>query len=409
MQFFTAVFAAIALAAPVFASPAPLRAVEKFSGKTSGKFIVKLKEGVDKSKVFAQLKNSNVTHDWSVIHGFAGHLSDQAVNVLRASHDVEYITEDGIVTTFATQTNAPWGLSRISQPGRLANQNDGALTFSYTYDDSAGSGVDVYVVDTGVFTGHSTFGGRASWGATFGGYPDADGNGHGTHVAGTVGGSQYGVAKAVSIIAVKVLGDDGSGAITDIVDGLQWVSSAVDASGRPSIATLSLGGGASTPLDNAVTALVNNGIHVTVAAGNSNVDARSTSPARAAGAIAVGASTIADARAYFSNYGSVVSVFAPGLNVISSWIGSPTATNEISGTSMATPHVAGLVAYLIGKNGDDTPASIAALVKSLSVKGVLTGIRAYPFFVQKRCNTRTDFPPATLLARGTLNNLIQNA
>ncbi|KAG5639868.1 hypothetical protein DXG03_002741, partial [Asterophora parasitica] len=253
MQFFAAVFAAIALAAPVLASPAPLRTVEKFNGKTSGKFIVKLKEGVVKSKVFAQLKNSNVTHDWSVIHGFAGHLSDEALHTLRASPDVEYITEDGIATTFATQTNAPWGLARISQPGRLTNQNADALTFSYTYDDSAGAGVDVYVVDTGVYTGHSTFGGRARWGATFGGYPDADGNGHGTHVAGTVGGSQYGVAKAVSIIAVKVLGDDGSGAITGIIDGLQWVSSAAAASGRPSIATLSLGGGASTPLDNAVT------------------------------------------------------------------------------------------------------------------------------------------------------------
>ncbi|KAG5640906.1 hypothetical protein DXG03_006680 [Asterophora parasitica] len=424
MQFFTAVFAAIALAAPVFAGPAPLRAVEKFGGKTSGKYIVKLKEGVTKSKVFAQLKNSKVTHDWSVIHGFAGHLSDDAVNALRASPDVEYIAEDGIVTTFATQTNAPWGLSRISQKAKLANQNANALTFSYTYDNSAGSGVDVYVVGEypisltcmtsltraavqilvslmlfyfwqkpdfrcapqGVYTAHSTFGGRARWGATFGGYPDADGNGHGTHVAGTVGGSQYGVAKAVSIIAVKVLGDDGSGSVTDIVDGLQWVSSAAAASGRPSIATLSLGGGASVPLDNAVTSLVNKGIHVTVAAGNDNVDAKNTSPARAAGVITVGASTIADARASFSNYGSVVDVFAPGLNVISSWIGSTTATNQISGTSMATPHVAGLVAYLVGKNGNSSPASITALLKSLSVKSILTGVPS-----------------------GTANNLVQNA
>ncbi|KAG5640866.1 hypothetical protein DXG03_006770 [Asterophora parasitica] len=123
MQFFTAVLAAIALAAPVFAGPAPLRTVEKFNGKTSGKYIVKLKAGVAKSKVFGQLKNSKVTHDWSVVHGFAGQLSEDAVNVLRASPDVEYIAEDGIVTTFATQTNAPWGLSRLSQPGRLANQN----------------------------------------------------------------------------------------------------------------------------------------------------------------------------------------------------------------------------------------------------------------------------------------------
>ncbi|KAG5645289.1 hypothetical protein DXG03_006591 [Asterophora parasitica] len=307
MQFFTAVFAAIALAAPVFAGPTPLRTVEKFNGKTSGKYIVKLKEGVTKSKVFGQLKNSKVTHDWKVIHGFAGQLSEEAVNVLRASPDVEYIAEDGIVTTFATQTNAPWGLARLSQRAKLANQDTNALTFSYTYDNTAGAGVDVYVVDTGVYTAHSTFGGRARWGATFGGYPNADGNGHGTHVAGTVGGSQYGVAKAANVIAVKVLSDAGSGAIVDIVSGLEWVASAVAASRRPSIATLSLGGGASVPLDNAVT-----------------------------------------------------SVRLPQVAFY-----------------IPTPMVAGLVAYLIGKNGNSSPASIAALLKSSSVKGVLTGLRAY--------------------------------
>ncbi|KAG5640117.1 hypothetical protein DXG03_001049, partial [Asterophora parasitica] len=158
------------------------------------------------------------------------------------------------------------------------------------------------------------------------------------------------------------------------VSGLDWVAASVAASGRPSIATLSLGGGASTPLDNGVTSLVNKGIHVTVAAGNSNTDAGTTSPARAAGVITVGASTIADARASFSNYGAVVDVFAAGQNVISSWIGSTTATNNISGTSMATPHVAGLVAYLIGRNGNTSPAGIATLLRALSVKGIISGI-----------------------------------
>ncbi|RDB17350.1 Cuticle-degrading protease [Hypsizygus marmoreus] len=379
MRFFTAVFTAIALAAPVFSSPTPLRTVEKFEGKTSGKYIVKLKEGASKAAVIGKLRNSTVTHDWKLLNGFAGNLDSETVNLLRASPDVEYIAEDGIVHTFATQTNAPWGLARLSQDAKLTNQNTGALTFSYTYDNTAGSGVDIYIIGkasfhTGVYTAHSQFGGRARWGATFGGYANADGNGHGTHVAGTAAGSQYGVAKAANIIAVKVLSDGGSGSVSDIVSGLNWVANSAASSGRPSVASLSLGGGASTALDNAVTALTNVGIHVTVAAGNSNTNAGSTSPARAPAVITVGASTIADARASFSNYGAVVDVFAPGQNVISSWIGSTTATNNISGTSMATPHVAGLVAYLIAKNGNSSPAAISTLIKNLSVKNALTGI-----------------------------------
>ncbi|KAG5640674.1 hypothetical protein DXG03_007590 [Asterophora parasitica] len=371
MQFFTTVFAAIVLAAPVFAAPAPLR-------KFHGRYIVKLKDGVAKSKVLIQLKNSEITHEWSIVHGFAGQFSEDAVNVLRASSDVEYIAEDEIVTTSATQTNAPWGLARLSKPDKLANQNTRDLTFSYTYDNYAGFGVDVYVVDTGIYTAHSDFGGRARWGATFGGYPDTDGNGHGTHVAGIVAGTQFGVAKAANVIAVKVLSGFGSGSISDVISGLDWVASSVAASGRPSIATLALAiGSTSIPLDNAVTSLVDRGIHVTVAAGNSNTDAGSTSPARAAGAITVGASTITDARASFSNYGAVVDIFAPGENIISAWIGSTTATNNLSGTSIATPHVAGLVAYLISKHGNSPPAAITALIKSLSVKGILAGIRTF--------------------------------
>jgi len=374
MRFFTAILAAIALAAPVFSSPTPIHTVEKFAGKTSGKYIVKLKAGVSKAKVFGQIKNANITHDWNLIHGFAGELDAAAVNTLRASSDVEYISEDGILHIFDTQTDAPWGLGRISQPATLTNQDASALTFTYTYDATPGAGVDIYVIDTGVFIDHSEFGGRASWGATFGGYANADGNGHGTHVSGTAAGSTYGVSKAASIIAVKVLSDAGFGTAADIVSGLNWVATTVAASGRPSIATLSLGGPASTPVDDAVTSLVTAGIHVTVAAGNANTDAGNTPPARAPAVVTVGASTIADARASFSNYGAVVDIFAPGLNVISSWIGNTTATNSISGTSMATPHVAGLIAYLIGKNGNDTPDVLANTLQNLAVQGILTGI-----------------------------------
>jgi len=367
--------AAVALAVPAFAVPTTLHTVQKFDGQTTGRYIVKLKDGVAKSSVLGQV-NAKLTHDWEIINGFATELDAATLNTLRANPAVEYISEDGIMHTMTTQTDAPWGLSRISSTTKLANQNTSALTFSYTFDASAGSGVDIYVVDTGVFTAHSTFGGRATWGATFGGYASADGNGHGTHCAGTAAGSQYGVAKSAHIIAVKVLSDAGSGSVADIVSGLNFVLSSAQASGRPSIVSMSLGGGASTALDNAVATLTNGGVHVAVAAGNSNTDAGSTSPARAPSAVTVGASTIADARASFSNYGAVVDIFAPGVNVISSWIGSTTATNNISGTSMATPHVAGLIAYLIGLRGNVSPAAMSTQLKSLALNGVLTGIPA---------------------------------
>ncbi|CDO71600.1 hypothetical protein BN946_scf184911.g70 [Trametes cinnabarina] len=409
MKIFASIAAALALlAAPIFAAPtASLHTVEKYAGdKKPQSYIVKLKDGVDKSVHLDWLTahhghGATVTHpEWesNVLHGFAGILDENALNALRANPDVEYIAEDGIVHINAavTQTNAPWGLQRISQTAKLSSQNTNALTYTYTYDSSAGSGVDIYIVDTGIYTAHSEFGGRARWGATFGGYANADGNGHGTHVSGTAAGTTYGVAKKANLIAVKVLSDQGSGSVSDIVSGLNWVSQQAAASGRPSIASLSLGGSASTALDNAVTSLTRNGIHVTVAAGNDGTDAGSTSPARATAVVTVGASTIADARASFSNYGSVVDIFAPGQNVISSWIGSTTvsvapfppqltsqltfpphaiqATNNISGTSMATPHVAGLIATIISRDGNDTPAAISTKLQELSTKGALSGI-----------------------------------
>ncbi|KAG5652708.1 hypothetical protein H0H81_004021 [Sphagnurus paluster] len=190
------------------------------------------------------------------------------------------------------------------------------------------------------------------------------------HYRGTAAGIQCGVAKAANIIAVKVLGDDGwavsSNSINGIISGLNWISESAKASGRPSIASLSIGGSASTPLDNAVTALVNKGIYVTVAAGNSNVDAGNTSPARAFGSITVGASTITDARASFSNYGAVVDIFAPGQTILSAW----------PGAADATPHVAGLVANFIGKYGAISPAKMGELIQKSSVKGILSNIPA---------------------------------
>ncbi|PIL31922.1 hypothetical protein GSI_06626 [Ganoderma sinense ZZ0214-1] len=384
MQLFAAVATALALLSAASAAPTvQLKTVEKYAGSIKpSSYIVKLKDGVSKDAHLAWLAetvgaSATVTHtEWAadVVNGFAGTFDSDALNALRASSDVESIAEDGVVTIAATQTNATWGLQRINQAANLTDQNTGDLTFTYTYDDSAGEGVDIYVVDTGIFTNHSEFQGRAVWGATFGGYADADGNGHGTHVSGTAAGVTYGVAKKANLFAVKVLSDAGSGFVSDIVSALSWVSQQVTASGRPSIATMSLSGGASQTFDDAVASLTAQGIHVTVAAGNNDADASSFSPARAPSAITVGASTIADARASFSNFGSIVDIFAPGQNVISAWIGGVNNTNNISGTSMATPHIAGLVATIIGRDGNSSPANISTTIQTLSTEGELTGI-----------------------------------
>ncbi|KAI8995667.1 serine protease [Trametes punicea] len=401
MQLFATVAAALALlTAPVFAAPtAPLRSVERYAAETKPQsYTVKLKEGVAKAAHLEWLaahhgNSSTVTHpEWEsnalredTDVGVAGIFGTDALNALRASPDVEYIADDGIMHINADidathRTNAPWGLQRISQTAKLSSQDTSALTYTYTYDSSAGFRVDIHIVDTGLYTAHSEFGGRARWGTTFGGYAsdpvedDADGNGHGTHVS-CVCVLLYGVAKKASLIAAKVLSDQSSGAVSDIVSGLNWVSQQAASSGRPSIASMSLGGSASTALDSAVASSHSDTqMNFQVAAGNDNADAGSTSPARAPSTVTVGASTIADARASFSNYGSVVDIFAPGQNVISAWIGSTTATNNISGTSMTTPHIAGLIATIISRDGNGTPAAISSKLQQLSTKGALSGI-----------------------------------
>ncbi|TFK73423.1 peptidase 1 [Pluteus cervinus] len=366
MRFFTAIVS-LALVFPVLAVPSRLQTVQTFDGETTGKYIVKLKEGVSHSGFSNGV--DGITDSWPEFHSFAAVLSEDALNELRASEDIEYIAEDGIMNIFYTQTDAPWGLARIIQPRQV-----GSAPYTYTWDDPAGAGVDVYVVDTGIYVNHPQFGGRARWGATYGNYANADGNGHGTHCAGTIGSMSYGVARNVSLIAVKVLSDAGSGSVSDIVNGLNYVLTSARASGRPSIVSMSLGGGASSPLDNAVITLTLGGVHVAVAAGNDGTNAQNTSPARAPSAITVGAIDITDSRPSWSNFGAVVDIFAPGVNVLSTWIGSTTATNTISGTSMATPHVAGTLAYLISALGNDSPAAWEKKLLDRAVRGTIIGI-----------------------------------
>ena len=290
------------------------------------------------------------------------------------------------------EKNAPWGLARISHRDSLS-----LGTFSkYLYSSDGGEGVDVYVIDTGTNVKHVDFEGRAHWGKTIpANDEDLDGNGHGTHCSGTVGGKKYGVAKKANIYAVKVLKSNGSGTMSDVVKGVEWAAIrhseqvALTKKGKGkkgfkgSAANMSLGGGKSIALDLAVNAAVDAGIHFAVAAGNDNADSCNYSPAAAAKAVTVGASTLADERAYFSNYGKCNDIFAPGLNIMSTWIGSDTAVNTISGTSMASPHIAGLLAYFLSLQpskdsafavADITPKQLKDSLLSVATQGSLSDV-----------------------------------
>ncbi|KAI3404611.2 hypothetical protein KGF56_002606 [Candida oxycetoniae] len=288
-----------------------------------------------------------------LLSGYSGYFLDSTIELIRANPLVEFVEKDSMVyaNEFNIEKGAPWGLARVShrQPLSLSSFDQ------YLYDSEGGDGVTAYVIDTGVNIKHVEFAGRAKWGKTIPyGDADEDGNGHGTHCAGTIGSDDYGVAKKAEIVAVKVLRSNGSGSMSDVVKGVEYAAKshqdAVKAQKKGfkgSTANMSLGGGKSPALDLAVNAAVKAGLHFAVAAGNENQDACNTSPASAENAITVGASTISDARAYFSNYGKCVDIFAPGLNILSTYIGSDSATAYLSGTSMASPHVCGLLSYYL--------------------------------------------------------------
>ena len=284
------------------------------------------------------------------IKGFSVTLPPAAAAVLARSPLVEFVEEDQIMTASAIQASATWGIDRLDQRTLPLN-----ASYSYT---ATGTGVNAYIVDTGILPTHTEFGNRASIGydAITPTAPQPDCNGHGTHVAGTVGGSTYGVAKAVRLIGVRVLNCNGSGSTSGVIAGVNWVATNAV---KPAVANMSLGGGASTALDNAVKAAINNGVTFVVAAGNSNLPACQYSPARVSAAITVGATTRTDAQASYSNYGSCLDLFAPGSAITSAWYTSATSTATISGTSMASPHVAGVAAqYLQGKPTSTTPKQV---------------------------------------------------
>ncbi|HEX6749339.1 MAG TPA: S8 family peptidase [Longimicrobium sp.] len=334
-----------------------------------GSYIVVLKDGTA-PQTLAHAVGAQVHHFYtSTVDGFAAELNAGQVNALRRDPGVAYIEEDAVVHASTTQTGATWGLDRIDQ---LALPLNGTYTYTPT-----GAGVRAYIIDTGILASHTQFGGRASVGydAVGDGRNGVDCNGHGTHVAGTVGGSTYGVAKGVTLVAVRVLDCAGNGTNSGVIAGMDWV-----ANNRvlPAVANMSLGGGASQAVDDAIARMTNAGVTVAVAAGNETVDACTESPSRAPSAITVGATTSTDARASYSNYGSCVDIFAPGSSITSAWYSSTTATNTISGTSMASPHVAGVAALYLQGNPSATPATVTNAIITTATTGVVTGTNGSP-------------------------------
>lgn len=333
-----------------------------------GRFIVTLRDGAAPAAV---AREHGVSPDFvytAALNGFAGSISDAARSGLLRDARVSRVEPDGIATTQTTQTGATWGLDRVDQRAL-------PLSTTYTYNNN-GSGVTAYIIDTGIRFSHNEFGGRAVSGfdAVDGGTAD-DCNGHGTHVAGTVGGGTYGIAKGVRLVAVRVLDCGGSGSWSGVIAGMDWVT-ANHAAGTPAVANMSLGGGASASVDDAVRRMILDGVATGVAAGNGNrggrqQDACNSSPARVPEAMTIGATDKTDTKTSWSNYGTCVDWFAPGLGITSAWSTSNTATNTISGTSMATPHTVGVAALYLQSNPGATAQLVRDALYAQTTKGIV--------------------------------------
>ncbi|MFJ8859238.1 S8 family peptidase [Streptomyces sp. NPDC102451] len=360
----TAAITAVAAAAGVtllttpFAGAAPAPTMGTVYGAdaataVSGSYIVMLDQKADKAGLAEEYGGKLQRNYKSAINGFsASGLSETEAKRLAADPAVSKVVQNKKFHIDATQDNPPsWGLDRIDQAETAGDD-------AYTYPDAAGGDVTAYVIDTGVRVTHNDFEGRATSGFDAVDNDDDadDGNGHGTHVAGTIAGASHGVAKKAKIVAVRVLDDAGSGTTEQVVAGIDWVTANHEG---PSVANMSLGGSADPALDAAVQKAIASGVTFAVAAGNESSDAGEGSPSRVPEAITVASSTVDDEQSSFSNFGSVVDIYAPGSDITSAWNDSDDATNTISGTSMATPHVVGAAAVYLGGHPDATPEEVA--------------------------------------------------
>jgi subtilisin family serine protease len=367
--------------------PAPVHRVN-VAAEIPGRYIVVMDRRSDRAdrvglQRSAARTGGTVTREYdAALSGFAATLPAAAVETLRRDPAVEYIEPDVRVRVSGTQSGAPWGLDRVDQRALPLNR-------SYRYAGN-GSGVTAYVIDTGIRKGHAQFGRRLASGFTA--VPDGRGtndcNGHGTHVAGTLGGKRFGVAKGVTVRPVRVLNCRGTGSMSRVLAGVDWVTEH-HAPGQPAVANLSLGGGRSLALDQAVRNSIFDGVMYTVAAGNENRNACNVSPARVEPALTVGSTTRSDRRSPFSNKGPCVDMFAPGSDILSAWHTSKKATKTISGTSMAAPHVAGAAALMLQRN----PAATPDLVTRSLLEATTTGVVG---------NRGTGSPNRLLYTRGKL-------
>ncbi len=375
--------AASAVAAPTAATPEAKRIKDQwivtFAKNASEAEIDSARDGVNK-------RGGKVGHRYKrVARGFSAKMSSTEADSLRRNPKVLAVEPDVEVRASDVQSPTPsWGLDRIDQTNRPLNS-------SYTYD-ATGAGVTVYVIDTGIRTTHTDFGGRARAGFTSinDGRGSTDCDGHGTHVAGTIGGTKYGVAKGVNLVAVRVLDCEGSGTMSGVIAGVDWVTA--NKGSGPAVANMSLGGGATSTLDNAVANSIAAGVTYAVAAGNDNTNACNQSPARAPAALTIGSSTSSDARSSFSNYGSCVDLFAPGSSIVSAVATSDTATATYSGTSMASPHVAGAAALYLQNAPTATPAQVRTAMLGAASLNVLAGLNG-SVNALLRTVTTTSTPP----------------